>query len=168
MTVPDPAPTSASTSSAVRDALIRRAYEGEITGCALYRTMITGEMLGSHDVLPLLYEVERITAEALEPVVARFDVSVDPDAAAAEGVRLAAEFSDVSWNAMWESIVELADDYLLDFYRLETALEGHEFAAVARQVVEHEEAQIEFARRELRNHPDPTEPLRSYLCRYSH
>jgi hypothetical protein len=53
--------------TSVRDALLRRAYEGEIIGCAMYDRMISDPAYPKKDALHLLYVVERITADALEP-----------------------------------------------------------------------------------------------------
>ncbi|MGW5149417.1 hypothetical protein [Rhodococcus koreensis] len=150
-----------------RVAIIRKALEGEIIGCAMYREMVDHTSGANKTPLELLYELERVTAEALETVAARYEVAVDRDAATAEGLKLAAELLEQPWETMWSEIIGLADDYLGYFQHLAAALEGTESAAVGRQAVEHEEALIEFARREVGKASDPHAPLLDYLSRYA-
>ncbi|OUS95069.1 hypothetical protein [Rhodococcus sp. NCIMB 12038] len=150
-----------------RDAMIRKALEGEIVGCAMYREMIVHTQGVNKAPLELLFELERVTAAALEPVAARYGVAVDRDAATAEGLQLASELLEQPWETMWSNITGLAEDYLGYFQRLATALEGTDSAAAGRQAVEHEEALIEFARREVGKASDPHGPLLDYLSRYA-
>jgi hypothetical protein len=67
---------------------------------------------------------------------------------------------------MWAEVIRLADDYLKDFRRLADVLDGDD-AAVGRQVVEHEEALIAFADREITNALDALAPLEEYRRRYT-
>jgi len=150
-----------------RDAMIRKALEGEITGCAMYRKMVKHTQGANRAPLELLYELERVTAQALETVAARYEVAVDREAATAEGLKLASDLLNRSWETMWASIIELADDYLGHFQRLAAALERTESAAAGRQAVEHEDAVIEFARREVGKASDSHAPLLDYLARYA-
>jgi hypothetical protein len=152
--------------TSVRDALLRRAYEGEIIGCAMYDRMISDPAYPKKDALHLLYVVERITADALEPLIKRYDVAVDDESATREGHQLAATLSGQPWKHMWAEVIRLADDYLKDFRRLADVLDGDD-AAVGRQVVEHEEALIAFADREITNALDALAPLEEYRRRYT-
>jgi hypothetical protein len=82
--------TEETTNSGLRAELLRRAYEGEIIGCAMYREMIANPTHAEKGTLELLYVIERITADALEPLITRYNVTVSVDAATREGRRLAA------------------------------------------------------------------------------
>ncbi|OBC15391.1 hypothetical protein A5784_02985 [Mycobacterium sp. 852013-50091_SCH5140682] len=152
--------------ASVREALLCRAYEGEIIGCAMYDRMVSDPAYPKKDALHLLYVVERITAEALEPLITRYHVAVDNESATREGHQLAAALSGQPWKDMWAKVIRLADDYLSDFRRLADVLDGDD-AAVGRQVVEHEEALIAFANREIADALDPLAPLVEYQRRYA-
>lgn len=152
--------------AALRARLLRRAYEGEIIGCAMYDHMAKNPAYPKKDALHLLYTVERVTADALEPLISRYDVAVDEQSATREGHRLADELAGRPWKEMWAEVTRLADDYLADFRRLAAILEGDE-AGIGIQVVEHEEALIAFARREIDDDPEALEPLRDYYRRYA-
>jgi hypothetical protein len=158
---------SAPTAESTRAALLRRAYEGEIIGCAMYDRMVDDPSYPNKEALQLLYVVERMTADALQPLIARYEVAVSEESATHEGHRLAATLAGRPWKEMWSEVIALADDYLSDFRRLADVLEGDE-ATIGAQVVEHEEALIAFARREIDDDPGALTPLRDYRRRYAH
>src|SRR5262245_40950089 len=147
--------------SAQRAALLRRAYEGEIIGCAMYQEMLKTPPEAKTEALKLLYTLERVTADALEPLITQYQVTVNADAATKEGRQLANYLTGRPWHEMWQDTIRLAEDYLTDFHRLIDVL-GDD-AAVGRQVVEHEEALIAFAHREMDGAPDSLAPLHDYL-----
>ena len=148
------------------EALLRRAYEGEIIGCALYDRMIGDPAYPEKEALQLLYVVERMTADALAPLIDRYDVAVDEESATREGHKLAAALAGRPWKDMWMEVTRLADEYLTDFRRLADVLDGDD-ASVGVQVVEHEEALIAFAQREIDDDPDALTPLQDYRRRYT-
>lgn len=150
----------------LRATLLRRAYEGETIGCAMYQAMIDDPSFTEKEALRRLYVIERVTADALKPLVDRYQVTVDEEAALAEGRRLAAGLHGSPWKQMWIEVTRLADDYLVDFKHLAEVLDGDD-AAVGRQVVEHEEALLAFARAEVDDEPDAQAPLTDYLRRYA-
>ncbi|KUI31713.1 hypothetical protein [Mycobacterium sp. GA-2829] len=152
--------------AATRAALLRRAYEGEIIGCAMYGEMLDGNAYPETTALRLLYDIERITADALAPLITRYGVPVSDDDAAREGRRLAATLAGRPWKEMWMDVIRLADDYLTDFRLLVDVLDGEE-AAVGRQVVAHEEALIAFAHHEIDEAGDALAPLEDYRRRYA-
>jgi hypothetical protein len=152
--------------ASTRDALLRRAYEGEVIGCAMYDRMIDDASHANKEALQLLYVIERMTADALKPLIDRYEVTVSEDAATREGCQLATALVGRPWKEMWTEVTRLADDYLTDFKRLADMLEGDE-ATVGRQVVEHEEALIAFARREINDAHDALAPLADYRQRYA-
>ncbi|OMB79430.1 hypothetical protein [Mycolicibacterium conceptionense] len=149
-----------------RAALLRRAYEGELIGCAMYQQMVDGRSHSNTEVLQLLYEIERITADALQPLIVRHALTVSEAEAEREGRRIADSLAGKPWKSMWAEVIQLADEYLTDFKRLTAVLEGEE-AAVGRQVVEHEEALIEFAHGEIKGSADALAPLWAYHRRYA-
>ncbi|WP_396910560.1 hypothetical protein [Mycolicibacterium sp.] len=150
----------------LRAELLRRAYEGEIIGCAMYQEMLDDPACVENEALPLLFDIERLTADALKPLITRYGVAVSEDAASTEGRRLAASVARRPWKEMWTEVTRLADAYLDDFRRLADVLDGDD-AVIGRQVVEHEEALIAFARREIDGLPDASAPLHDYLRRYT-
>lgn len=154
------------TAASRRAALLRRAFEGEIIGCAMYDRMIGDPAYPKKDALRLLYVVERMTADALEPLIVRHGVTVTEESAASEGRQLADALAGRPWKDMWTEVTRLADDYLTDFRRLATLLEGDD-AVIGVQVVEHEEALIAFAQREIADDPDALAPLQDYRRRYA-
>lgn len=158
----DPTPTY----DALRAALLRRAYEGEVIGCAMYQALMKTAADPNSAALQLLYDLERITADALRPLIRRHQVEVSETAATKEGRRLAQSLAARPWKEMWQETISLAEDYLTDFHRLVDALEDDE-AAIGQQVLEHEEALIAFAHREIDGAPDATAPLHDYLQRYT-
>lgn len=154
------------TAASQRAALLQRAFEGEIIGCALYDRMIGDPAYPKKDALELLYAIERMTADALEPLIVRYDVAVSEESATREGRQVAEALAGRPWKDMWTEVTRLADDYLTDFRCLADLLDGDE-AAVGVQVVEHEEALIAFAHREIADDPDALAPLRDYRRRYA-
>ena len=150
----------------LRATLLRRAYEGEIIGCAMYDALLNDPSHPEKQALEKLYIIERITADALKPLLVRYQVSFCEDTATTEGRRLAESLQGRPWQEMWTEVTRLADDYLDDFKRLADVLDGED-AAIGRQVVNHEEALIAFARREVDGVPDASAPLDDYLRRYT-
>lgn len=165
MTRNTPSQQHDSTPSDHLDALLRRAYEGEIIGCAMYQELLASRLDQHGQALQLLYDIERMTADALMPLIGHYGVSVSQADAMKEGKQLGASLIDKPWKSMWTEVIGLADDYLGDFHRLADALPTTH-AAIGRQVVEHEEALIAFSRREIADDPDSLAPLRDYLDRY--
>lgn len=148
-----------------RNALLCRAYEGEIIGCAMYQELIARHSSDHAEPLQLLYDIERLTADALVPLIQHYQVAVSEEAADQEGRRLGAGLVTRPWKSMWNEVIRIADDYLRDFNRLPDVLdEPH--AAVGRQVVEHEEALIAFAHLEIADNPEALLPRHDYLHRY--
>ncbi|KAA0084542.1 hypothetical protein CIW52_11110 [Mycolicibacterium sp. P9-64] len=150
---------------ALRAGLLRRAYEGEIIGCAMYREMMSASNHPNSRALQLLYSIERVTADALKPMITRYEIAVAEDASVTEGIELGKRLVGRSWDDMWRETIRLAEDYLDDFNRLSEVLKSEDIA-LGVQVVEHEEALIAFARREIDGDPDATAPLEDYLRRY--
>lgn len=146
-------------------ALLRRAYEGEIVGAAMYEELIARRISDHGQALKLLYDIERITANALAPLIEQFGIEVSVDRATEEGHQLGISLTDKPWKSMWTEVIRLADDYLGDFSRLAEILTGPH-AAVGRQLVEHEEALLAYAHREIADDPDALAPLHHYLNRY--
>ncbi len=122
-----------------------------------HRPCDVSELIARHssdhaEPLQLLYDIERLTADALVPLMQHYQVAVSDDAADQEGRRLGAELVTRPWKSMWNEVIRLADDYLSDFNRLPDVLD-EPYAAVGRQVVEHEEALIAFAHLEIADNP---------------
>jgi hypothetical protein len=149
-----------------RNALLRESFEGEVLGCAMYDAMVASAVGNRKATLQLLHELERVTVEALEPLMSRYGVEADVDAVVGRGRHLADELMVHPWVEMWHEVVRLADKYLGVFTRLAELLDPDD-ARVGAQVVAHEKALIEFAGREIDGDADSVEPLRQYLQRYT-
>lgn len=132
----------------------------------MYRQLLNDASYPNAEALQLLYDIERITADALKPLVLRYAVPVTEGDAERDGLRIADELAGQPWKAMWSEVIRLADDYLGDFKLLAAVLHGDD-AIVGRQVVEHEEALIEFAHREINDSDDALAPLQEYRRRYA-
>ena len=99
MPTPPPPEIPTHVDPATRAALLRRAYEGEIIGCAMYEQMIADPSYTNTEALQLLYDIERVTADALKPLVIRYAVPVTEDEAEREGRRIADTLAGGNHNA---------------------------------------------------------------------
>jgi hypothetical protein len=146
-----------------RDALLEEAYEGEIIGEALYSALGRRALTNhQHHACRLLAELEAVTGGLLEPVVARHGVAVDPDAARRRGVEYAALMASDEWLEVLRQIVPLAQEALSNMQRLQQISDDEDRGPMD-ALVAHEEAFLEFARRESAGADDALGPLEHYL-----
>ena len=150
--------------SANHKALLRQAYEGEIIGEAMYACL---EKLAENErqrqACRLLAELEHVTADVLLPAVRRHGVSVDRDAAWAEGEAYTRRAAADGWVAYLKGVTPLAEQALVGMRRLHAMSDEQDRVATAR-LVAHEEAFMEFVDRELVGSPDSLEPLERFLA----
>lgn len=140
------------------------AYEGEVVGEALFRSMALAEhdpLRRSH--LLVLASLERATAARLETVLARLQVTpADADGLAARGRASADAVGAVPWTDFLEAVgrgIAPAIDRYLDLREL---LEP-DLHATMDAVVAHEEALGVFVERSLSSAGDPVEAARRLL-----
>ena len=146
-----------------RDRLLRQAYEGEITGEAMFRCLGSfAETDHQKRAAQLLADLERVTGDVLLPVMTRHSVQFDRESAWREGEALTNATIATGWVSYFEQVIPLAEDALADMRRLHEMSDDQDRVATAR-LVAHEEAFIEFARRELGEASDSLEPLVRYL-----
>lgn len=160
------APDMDNNEEAERAALLIRSYEGELIGSAMYEKLMHFHTGRQREALELLRDMEQVTAEALSSLIEKYSVIVDPEKSRLQGLALAEKLKDREWKDMWRDVVELADDYLDDFRRLEELL-GANDSRIGRQVVEHETTMIEFAKKECADDQDAAQLLREHLHQYS-
>lgn len=147
-----------------RNALLRRAFEGEVTGSSMFAHMGSSTNDdGYRTTLQMLETVERITAAALLPLLERCGVTADQHGAAERGTRLAHDLIGRPWTEVWTEVLPLARAELRHFERMRDLLDESD-QGVGTQVVEHESALIDFAEREIAGSTDALQPLRRYLA----
>ncbi|CAL1693073.1 hypothetical protein MMB232_03256 (plasmid) [Brevundimonas subvibrioides] len=130
-------------------------YNGEVLGEAVYSALIAStEDLTIQLKLSYLLQLETETKAWLRRYLLAAGMNVvEPDDIRTMGASLAATMNAMSWKEGMQAIYTIATDDLLPHYRRyadESRLRGRpDEAAVCDHMVEHEEAQAEFARREL-------------------
>lgn len=146
------------------DRLLHTAYRGEIIGEAIFAA------LGRHATTPhqvevcrLLEEIELVTGNLMADAAARHGVICDAAAARVEGEGYVEAEQDQGWLPFWETLLPLAEDALAGMQRLRDLSDDVDRAAFD-QLVAHEEAVIEFIRRERDQAPNALEPLTTYLA----
>lgn len=144
-------------------------YNGEVLGEAVYSALIAATPdLEIQLKLSYLLQLETETKAWLRQHLLAAGMNVvEPDEIRTMGSSLAATMAGLSWLEGMQAIYNIATDDLLPHYRryAEEARARGRFdqAAVCDHMVEHEEAQAEFARRELDGAPfaHAIEPLTS-------
>ena len=154
------------TGGSARDArsrLLRQAYEGEITGEAMFRRL--GDFAKSDHqkrTAVLLADLESVTGDELLPVLTRRGVPFDRDSAWRAGEALTRKIIAGGWVKYFERILPMGEEALADMRTLHEMSDELDRMATAR-LVAHEEAFLDFVRRELAGAPDSLEPLVRYL-----
>lgn len=152
-----------SASNAQRETLLRKAFEGEIIGEAMYdRLAVLADNDHRRETARLAAEVERTTADALLPLMTRHGIPFDRHRAWNVGIRYTDESIDKGWHGYFADVLPLAEQALTGMKRLHALSDEQDQIATGR-LVAHEEALLEFVRRELEGVPDSTAPLREYL-----
>lgn len=145
------------------DILLRKAYEGEIIGEAMYASL---EQLATStdqkNAARLLAELERETGDVLLPVVLRHGTDFDRDAAWAKGEDFTKGSIKEGWLAYFEKVAPLAEDALAEMKKLHSMSDEVDRGATG-LLVAHEEAFLEFVRREVAGEADSTAPLEKFL-----
>lgn len=140
------------------------AYEGEVVGEALFRSMALAEddlLRRSH--LLILASLERSTASRLEAVLARLQVTpADADELAARGRAAADAVGAVPWTDFLEAVGRGIAPAIERYMALRGLLE-RELHPTMDAVIAHEEALGVFVERSLSGADDPVEAARRLL-----
>jgi hypothetical protein len=111
----------------------------------------------------LLADVESATGRILRPVADRYGIRCDADDAWRRGEDYIASWAHEGWFPLLERVVPLAKRALQGMQRLAELCDDRNRLAIAR-LLAHEEAILEFTRRETTGAPDALAPLSQYLA----
>jgi len=130
-------------------------YNGEVLGETVYSALLSSCQTDEQRLkLATLLQLETETKAWLRPHALKYGVSVEERAAdREEGARIAGQLKALAWPDLWKVLHGALSKQVLPRFRL---LEGEARArglaherALCRYMIEHEESQIEFARREI-------------------
>jgi hypothetical protein len=140
--------------------LWREAFEGEVLGEALFRTMADRtDDADRRAKLDVLRRLEGSTRDMLRPVLERLGVPTDGEAtAAATGAGFAESAATQPWEDLLRGIPGTTAKYASMYRELRT-LVGEEEHDVVDALIAHEEALCAFAERELAGEADPEGPI---------
>ena len=139
-------------------------YEEEIMGEAYFTEMARHfEEDGAAEKLGLLAAVERHAADAVRPLVDRYELTPRRDRElAAIGRSHVEPHRDLTWCAFVAHMAQRYPAYIDDFEALERMAPEPDRPALE-FLTEHEHAAIAFATREAAGRADSTAPLLAYL-----
>ena len=138
-------------------------YEEEIMGEAYFRGLARlFESAGAGEKLLLLAQVERRTADIMEPLLRKYDLKPREETVLLDLGTAQAEKEKRSWPEFVEYMIKRFPAYIDDFERLERLAPKVDLPAL-KVVTEHEVVAIEFAEKEFSGDEDSTAPLRRYL-----
>ncbi|MFX0540482.1 FAD-dependent oxidoreductase [Roseovarius sp. S4756] len=138
-------------------------YEEEIGGIAYFNALADLCDTADHKAkLTLLADVERHTAQIVEPLLQRYDLT--PRAVHVLGAEGTATIADgpQDWDAMIAHMRKLFPSYIADFERLERMAPPQDLP-ILRRMTEHEVVAIAFLELEAKGDPDATAPLLRFL-----
>jgi hypothetical protein len=144
---------------------VLKAYEGELRGEAYFNAMARHfDEPGAAGKLAMLGEIERRTALALLPLLARYGLAPGDGATARAGAaRLVAERAGKTWTQLVAQMVELYPSSLDRIAAMEAAAPGDDLPAW-RVFSEHARVIVDFAYREHAGEADSTASLAAFLA----
>lgn len=147
-------------------AALRICFEEEIAGEG-YFTGLARQFSGRpRDALLMMARMERVTAAALRPLIARHGIAAADEAAlVAEGAAEAAAQAGLSWEDLTRRMAAEYPAYMAEFDQLLRLAPATDQAPAA-LAAEHEHALIAFARREAAGDPASLAPLAAFLTRH--
>ena len=145
---------------------LRICFEEEIAGEG-YFTGLAGQFSGRpREALLMMVRMERVTAAALRPLIARHAIPTADDATLfAEGAAEAAAQAGITWEAFTRSMAEAYPAYMAEFDQLLRLAPAADHAPAA-LAADHERALIDFARRETAGDPASLAPMEAFLARH--
>ena len=136
-------------------------YEEEIMGEAYFYGL--RKYFDESEKLVLLARVERCAAEAVLPLLKKYNLSArDESVLKSEGEGHIARHQSYDWPDLMSYIVKRYPGYLDDFKALERLAPDEDLPAL-KTLADHEVAAIEFAQMEIAQDPDSLAPLHRYL-----
>ncbi len=144
-------------------AALLSAYEEEVSGESYFAAIAEARDGRARLAFDLMAEMERVTARAVEPLLAAEGLRPKDRAALLEEGRAAARaLDDRSWSDL---LIEMRDEYGAYLTEFEVVVAGAPDALKdrAKLLLVHEMAIIDHARAELSGDPDSLAPLHRYL-----
>ncbi|MDH3743281.1 MAG: hypothetical protein OER56_16950 [Hyphomicrobiales bacterium] len=140
-------------------------FEEEIMGEAYFLGLTDHfDDPGQRDKLTLLAQVERHAAEAVRPLLHKYDLSPRPDKELKPlGEAWMERHTSWDWGELVKDMSVRYQGYVDDFERLENMAPSEDLPAL-KILTDHEVVAIEFANREIAGDPMSSEPLRRYLA----
>ena len=158
----DDLPTTAATSGyelfapeETVDSLLVKAYQGEVSGEALFGTLAEHTQDDDHQrKLVTLRLLETRTKNALVPAMRRNDLPIEPDPPVVRDAEVrATKAASLSWSDFLGFFEPITTQYIALYDRIRELADGDDHAA-AQLLVAHEKALREFSRRELAGRSD--------------
>jgi len=138
-------------------------YEEEIMGEAYFNGLARlYANAGAREKLILLAQVERRAAEAMEPLLRKYDLKPRKETVLLELGTAQAEKEKRSWPEFVEYMIKRFPAYIDDFEGLERLAPKVDLPPL-KVLTEHEVVAIEFAEKEFSGDEDSTAPLHRYL-----
>jgi hypothetical protein len=142
---------------------IRKAYEGEIVGEALYRLLSERSTDSARRrKLAVIAAVERRTRDHLESIATRLGIKAQAADIQARIERRAVELASLEWPAFIEKALRDWPPFI-DEFEATLRLAPARDARSVRWVVDHERALVEFARLEQAGCADSLKPIEAFL-----
>ena len=152
--------SSSNPSARYLDTLLRY-YEEEISGEAYFYAL--ADYFEERDKMILLAKTERVAAQAIEPLLKKYELVPKGDSELKDLGQSHVELhQSYSWTQFMTYVVERYPGYLDDFAALEQMAPSEDLSAL-NVLTDHEVAVIDFAEKELRGDPDSLILLNRYL-----
>lgn len=136
-------------------------YEDEISGEAYFYAL--ADHFAERDKIILLARIERVAAQAIEPLLEKYGLTPKDESVLKRQVRSYLELhQSYSWQEFITYIVDRYPAYLDEFKTLEQMAPNEDLEAL-NILTNHEVAVIDFAERELAGDPNSLTPLIQYL-----
>ncbi len=136
-------------------------YEEEISGEAYFYAL--ANHFDQHDKIILLARIERVAAQAVEPLLEKYGLTPRGETELKQEERNYLELhQSYSWQEFMTYIVKRYPAYLDDFRALEHMAPTEDKPRLS-MLTEHEVVVIDFAEKELAGDPDSLAPLLKYL-----
>jgi hypothetical protein len=145
---------------------LKMCFEEEISGRAYFAGLAEFHRGTAREALALLAAMERVTGDAIRPLLDRHSIAAQDVAELAQmGRTEAAAKRDVSWADLVSSMASDFPAFVTEFEQI-IALAPPQDRPVLHILVDHEVAAVEFAEREAAGRPDSLAPLRAFMATF--
>jgi hypothetical protein len=148
-------------------AALEEFYQGEVLGEAMFDAMLESARDESERYkIGLMLQLETETKARLRPILAGQGLSLQEDPQMRpRGAQFARALAQADWNEKMHALAQSVGDTWLPRYRALTATLPASLRAVGESMVEHEQALLDMARRELGAESEPSDqPVRDLLA----